>query len=172
MAEPSRTDALAVTEDRSESARDIAAGIWAAATARRDGEDPADTRLARPIIDRALDESPASTMVLARREGRPLGFAVVMSVAPATAEVAYLGVEPRAWGRGVAGGLLTAVAEVLRARHVREAVLWVYADNAGARRAYERAGWAADGRSRRHARSGRPELCYRHTVAPHLSRAP
>jgi GNAT superfamily N-acetyltransferase len=48
---------------------------------------------------------------------------------------------PDAWGTGVASTLLHAMVEWLTQRGASSASLWVAADNARARRFYEREGW-------------------------------
>lgn len=52
---------------------------------------------------------------------------------------------PSHWGRGLGGRLIRRAEGDLRAMGCARAVIWVLEDNARARRAYERAGYAPDG---------------------------
>jgi GNAT superfamily N-acetyltransferase len=79
------------------------------------------------------------------------GFAVMTgdgfaAVAEPFLEAIY--VRPSSWGGGLAVTLHDAAVEELRARGVTRARLWVLAENARARRFYERLGWRPDGTSR------------------------
>jgi RimJ/RimL family protein N-acetyltransferase len=56
-------------------------------------------------------------------------------------------VTPAWWSAGVGWTLMGSVLSALEAGGYRRVVLWVLADNARARRFYERAGFAADGGS-------------------------
>jgi RimJ/RimL family protein N-acetyltransferase len=60
-------------------------------------------------------------------------------------ELWMINLEPAAWGRGLATELLGAASDELRRSGYVEAVLWVVAGNARARRFYEREGWKHDG---------------------------
>jgi GNAT superfamily N-acetyltransferase len=142
---------------------DGAALVWARATAKRDGE----TEI--PPLDAAkavlLDSLGAerSTLVVAVDEGTVVGFATAEPTASRrVAEVRYVGVDPAHWGRGVGGLVLARLAEELPAAGYYAAQLLVYADNAPARRLYERMGWTADEQEPSlHPRTGKPELRYR-----------
>jgi len=57
----------------------------------------------------------------------------------------HIHLAPEFRGRGVGQALFSQALEALAAEGLREAVLWVYADNAEARAFYERQGWQADG---------------------------
>lgn len=59
-------------------------------------------------------------------------------------EVYALYVDPPHCGQGVGGSLLTHAVQRL-SRDYTNAILWVLESNVGARRFYERAGWAVDG---------------------------
>lgn len=59
--------------------------------------------------------------------------------------VDHLHVAPEFRGRRVGAALLRTALDALAGEGFAEAVLWVYADNADARRFYEREGWAPDG---------------------------
>jgi ribosomal protein S18 acetylase RimI-like enzyme len=52
---------------------------------------------------------------------------------------------PAWWSVGVGRALMTSVLDSLRGDRYRRVVLWVLADNARARRFYERAGFTLDG---------------------------
>lgn len=57
-------------------------------------------------------------------------------------------VRPQAWGTGVAEDLHGAALEILSREGARSASLWCLAENARARRFYEKHGWRPDGRER------------------------
>ena len=77
------------------------------------------------------------------------------------AEVTYVGTAPDRWGEGLAAMVLRALARQLADAGYDAAQLLVYADNAGARRLYERLGWVADAAPPTpHPRTGRPEQRY------------
>lgn len=58
---------------------DSAGSIWAAATARRDGDsEPASLDEARPVIRAVLARSPRAFLVLAIAGGTPAGFAALV----------------------------------------------------------------------------------------------
>lgn len=67
-------------------------------------------------------------------------------------------VHPDAQGLGLGRALLDTATERLRAAGFREATLWVFAANAGARGFYERLGWRPDGGTRVEEAYGEPEL--------------
>ncbi len=64
------------------------------------------------------------------------------------AQVLSVHVDPLRTGAGLGGALLHRAGSEFAAAGYREATLWVVSDNAGARRFYERSGWAPDGASR------------------------
>jgi ribosomal protein S18 acetylase RimI-like enzyme len=64
---------------------------------------------------------------------------------PAVGELYAIYVDPGHWDSGYGRALFTAAERGLRDVGYAEAVLWVLATNARARRFYEIAGWAADG---------------------------
>ena len=109
-------------------ARREAARIWARATAHRDGDpQPATVEEALPVIHRALTP-PGATLHLSELDGRADGFVVLEPHGP-TVEIVYLGVDPRAWGRGVGAALVTAATEHAAATGASGLELWVYDDN-------------------------------------------
>ncbi|GAA4015349.1 hypothetical protein GCM10022247_42760 [Allokutzneria multivorans] len=131
-----------------------AAAIWARATARRDDEaEPATVEQAMPGILRRLSLDGAE-LIMARREGRAVGFALVAPRAE-TVEVFYLAVDPDAWGGGVGSELLREVDEHARAIGRDTLELWVINDNERAIAVYERAGWVATGEVSQEARPHR-----------------
>ena len=85
---------------------------------------------ARP--DPAAPGTPASHLTPAGRAGH-------------VGELYALYVTPAWWSTGTGRALMGSVLAALEAERYRRVVLWVLADNARARRFYERAGFAADG---------------------------
>jgi ribosomal protein S18 acetylase RimI-like enzyme len=63
-------------------------------------------------------------------------------------EVWAIYVDPARWGVGVGRALMAAGSDQLRRAGYREALLWTLANNARARRFYERVGWQLDGAKR------------------------
>ncbi|GID97524.1 GNAT family N-acetyltransferase [Amorphoplanes digitatis] len=132
------------------------AAIWARAKARRDGDpEPATVEETAPGIRRRLDLAGAR-LLLARRDGRPVGFALFAPRAR-TLELFYLAVDPGDWGTGVGTRLLRGVAEHARAIGRERLELWVIADNERAIAVYERSGWAGTAEVKRDPASGRLE---------------
>lgn len=64
-------------------------------------------------------------------------------------ELWMINVRPDAWGSGAASRLLDAAQRKLNDLGYLSAILWVIADNARARRFYERHGWRSDGVEKR-----------------------
>ncbi|WP_445395118.1 GNAT family N-acetyltransferase [Streptomyces sp. LE64] len=64
---------------------------------------------------------------------------------PHRAELGALYADPDHWGTGTGRELTAATVTAMREAGYREAVLWVLAENARARRFYESAGWRHDG---------------------------
>lgn len=76
-------------------------------------------------------------------------------------------VHPDSWGTGVANELHGNVIEALRTDGWVRLKLWVLAENARARRFYERKGWTADGATETLKIPGAPiEVRYERAVAP------
>lgn len=67
---------------------------------------------------------------------------------PDTGILHAIHVDPDAQGRGVGRALMADALTALAHRGWKRAVLWVLADNAHARRFYERRGWSPDGERR------------------------
>lgn len=132
-----------------------AAAIWARAKARRDDEEPATVEATIPGLERRLGLDGAR-LLLARRDGDPVGFAV-FAPRERSLELFYLGVDPGAWGGGVAGLLLRGVADHARALGLGGLELWVINDNERAIRVYERSGWVGTEELLRDPASGRLE---------------
>ena len=130
---------LAVVIDGGTNARLSAAGMWARATALRDGlPDAASAGDKLPGIEAGLANAGAQ-LLLARTASKPVGFAVVVP-RDITIEVLYLAVDPGLWGQGVARTLLDFIRrQALQSR--KDLELWVIADNERAVKTYERAGW-------------------------------
>ncbi|HKC27687.1 MAG TPA: mycothiol synthase, partial [Jatrophihabitans sp.] len=92
-------------------------------------------RIAEPWFD-------AAGFLLAEREGSLLGYHWTKVHPDGAGEVYVLGVAPQAQGLGLGKALLTRGLHHLRQRGCRVVLLYVDGDNAGARKLYERAGFA------------------------------
>lgn len=150
---------VSVARVQGASSREDAARIWAAATAHRDGKsEPAPTPSALPIIERGLSHAGATLHLASLRE-RAAGFALVVPQDRGL-EILYLGVDPQAWGAGVASRLLADVCEYANETSSPEVELWVYDDNTRAVDVYTRSGWVDTGEMRIHPTSGRRERRY------------
>ncbi|MET8152725.1 GNAT family N-acetyltransferase [Actinoplanes sp. NPDC049668] len=153
---PGVSSSVQVAEDRGTDAVNGSAAIWARAKALRDGDpEPASVEETAPGIRRRL-ALPGARLLLARRDGRPVGFALVAPRAR-TLELFYLAVDPGAWGAGVGTRLLRGVAEHARAIGRERLELWVIADNERAIGVYERSGWVGTEQVKRDPASGRLE---------------
>jgi GNAT superfamily N-acetyltransferase len=78
----------------------------------------------------------------------PVGMAIGLhddDTRPGSRDLVSMWVSPAVRGRGVAAQLIDAVAGWARADGARELHLWVVVGNAGARAAYDRAGFVATG---------------------------
>ncbi|GLS30149.1 Acetyltransferase (GNAT) family protein [Mesorhizobium albiziae] len=144
---------------------DAAAQIWAEATSARDGDDDvAQLDLSRPVMARVLESSARAFLLVAvDSKGTATGFAAIAPVPGEveSAELHYVGVNPRAWGGGVGKDLMAAIPNVLKERGFSTAKLSVYSDNPRAVILYEKMGWRRHGAPTPHARSGRLEQEYR-----------
>ncbi len=105
---------------------------------------------------------------VAEEGGRVVGFAVTGPSQDAdaderTGELYAIYLEPDRFGSGIGKTLSDHAVADLRERGFRTATLWVLETNDGARRFYEREGWAADGlaTSERVDCEMRPTLRYR-----------
>ncbi|MFI9643012.1 GNAT family N-acetyltransferase [Micromonospora sp. NPDC051925] len=112
----------------------------------------------RRDLGTADPEHPFTTL-LAEIDGMPAGFTTFGpyrndqdrgDLDLGHGEVLAMYVEPAHWGDGTARALLAAARDGLAAHGWREYRLWVLADNARARRFYERAGLSADGQRSRY----------------------
>src|SRR5690606_32897980 len=84
-----------------------AASVWSAATAARDASDTVPSAEASiPILRAVLDGAGSPGLVTVDSDGNTVGFAVFAHEGDGPVEIAYLGVSPDAWGRGVARQLL------------------------------------------------------------------
>lgn len=151
-------------DDGADSQR-AAAGIWARATAQRDKlEVPAPVEEKLRGIRQALTNVGASLHVAYRTDetlpsqlpAQALGF-VLLVPREGALEVLYLGVDPVAWGRGVASSLLHYVEEHARETGRGSLELWVIDDNERAVQVYERSGWRRTDDVKVRNASGRPE---------------
>ena len=162
----SDTREVCVARDKGSASRREAARIWAVATAHRDGEPvPAPVAAALPIIERGLQPA-GSALHLAYLDTLAVGFAVVVPRG-GSLEILYLGVDPDAWGMGVASRLLVDVTGYAVETARCEVDLWVYDDNVRAVNVYRRAGWRATNDVRTRATSRRRERRYVSRVAEH-----
>jgi GNAT superfamily N-acetyltransferase len=118
---------------------------------------PFDARVASFRAGLAAGRTDARAFV-AEREGEIVGVATAVA-----GELRDLYVVPDAWGTGVARELMHAALDFLRAAGGEDAILWVGAANARARRFYEREGWTADGGERNEGLG--PEVRYRRPLA-------
>lgn len=153
---------------------DGAAQVWAEATAARDGDpDVAPLELSRPIIARVLGQ-PGAVLVIALDEyEHVIAFAVADPLLadaqpgmPATsAEIRYVGVQPKLWGTGLGHRVVQALCAELAADGFAEAQLLVYVDNGRAVSLYQQLGWRPHGIPAPHPRTGKPEQRYRLELA-------
>jgi len=133
-----------------------AAGIWARATARRDGTtSPTSVDATEAGVRRRLALEGAA-LLLARQDERMVGFALV-APRPETLELFHLAVDPSAWGHGLAAELLRAVDSRAGVVGRTTLELWVIDDNQRALGVYERAGWTRTDQTERDPTSGRIE---------------
>jgi GNAT superfamily N-acetyltransferase len=96
-----------------------------------------------------------------------LGVAQVgASDEPSVGEIYRFFVDPEHWGRGVGQALMREALAQLRDEAFDAALLWVHAENDGARRFYEAGGWQPDGAAKEQESLGRmvTVLCYRRRV--------
>jgi GNAT superfamily N-acetyltransferase len=87
-------------------------------------------------------------LVIGASSGGPASGATSAGMQPTRAELYSINVHPQHWGRGAGRLLLRASEGCLREAGFSEAILWVVAGNARARRFYERAGWQPSGTER------------------------
>lgn len=142
---------------------DGAALVWARATARRDREaEVPPLAAARAVVLDRLQEQ-GSIFVVAEQERAIVGFAIAAPIASSrVAEVHYVGVDPEHWSGGAGASVMARLTGELAAAGFASAQLLVYADNAPARRLYERLGWDWDRQEPSpHPRTGKPEVRYR-----------
>ena len=151
---------------------DAAAQIWAEATSWRDKDkDVPPLELSRPVIQRVLESSPCSFLLMVFEDddnGRPIAFTANAPVPgdENMAELHYLGVEPPSWGRNYGAVALVATQDALLERGFAVAKLSVYVDNERAVQFYERWGWKPHGKAVPHPRTGKLEQEYRFFLEP------
>jgi len=93
-------------------------------------------------------------LLVAEREERAIGFAVVRPSRDADADSVRVGeldqfyCDPPTWGQGVGRQLMAVAIETLRENRFTEATLWVAEFNHRPRRIYEAAGWMIEGATR------------------------
>lgn len=81
-----------------------------------------------------------------------------------TGEVASIYVLPGYWRKGLGSALLRTAERALVAQGHHSVTLWVLAANNPARQFYERSGYAPDGASKLHPKSGLREVRYRRST--------
>jgi len=107
----------------------------------------------------ASPDDPRTINLVAERDGKVVGW---LAAGPCRdedghetqGEVWAVYVHPDAWRTGAGGALMTEGLERLKAAGYTEASLWVFEENSGARRFYERFGWRSDGASEIFERGG------------------
>jgi len=155
---PVEDDQFHIVCDPSFDNQRTAAGVWARATARRDGLTEA------AAIDDKLPEIRSSllrdgtSLHVARRRGNAVGVALAVPQGESQSlEVLYLGVDPEPWGAGVGARLLRHLDDYASAKAYGGLELWVIADNERAIDLYERAGWQATDEVKIRSSAGRLE---------------
>jgi GNAT superfamily N-acetyltransferase len=108
-----------------------------------DGFDTAAT--GRRWADAAEAQVPARSILVYERNGRLLGFASVAPVDAGVGELETLYVDPDEQGAGIGSALHRDALDAMATAGWGEALLWVAAENDGARAFYEARGWATDG---------------------------
>jgi GNAT superfamily N-acetyltransferase len=96
-------------------------------------------------------ERDSHVLTVAERDGRLAGFSYVGPDEDGEADAGELyaiHLDPDQQGTGVGRALMIDALATLRRRGFRRGLLWVLADNAHARRFYERGGWTPDGTER------------------------
>lgn len=121
--------------------------------------------LGRWWVERWPHERETHLMTVAERDGRLAGFTYVGPYQPADpvrlavpgpgergpadwtdlGELYSIHLDPSEQGQGVGRALMVDALSTLHKAGYRQAGLWVYAENAHARRFYERGGWTRDG---------------------------
>ncbi|HEX5672261.1 MAG TPA: GNAT family N-acetyltransferase [Acidimicrobiia bacterium] len=87
-----------------------------------------------------------SVAVVEDDDGEVVGFASSgRGDHPHEAELYAIYLDPGRIGKGFGRSLMEAAVSTMRAQKYQQAILWVFADNAPARRFYEQAGWSVDG---------------------------
>ncbi|MEV0198433.1 GNAT family N-acetyltransferase [Nonomuraea sp. NPDC050691] len=99
-----------------------------------------------------LAETKDTMLLAARPGGRPLAYSYFgdSPERPGVVEIFGFYNHPEAWGSGVAGTLMAATLDTLRARGVERAHLWTLRDTAQSRRFYAKSGFAESGATRGH----------------------
>ena len=153
---PAADDPFQIVCDPSIDNQRLAAGIWARATARRDGlagVAAVDEKL--PGIRSSLLRDGASLHVASRR-GDVVGFALAVPEGESL-EVLYLAVDPATWGAGVGARLLRHLDDYATSMAYGELELWAITDNERAVALYERSGWQATDEVKVRSSAGRLE---------------
>lgn len=109
----------------------------------------------REVRWRDAISDPATIVLVALDDGSIVGFVSAgqtqdENASPSSGELDAIYLEERAVGRGVGRALLEGAVDGMRSAGFSRASLWVLDSNERARRFYERAGWAWDGKPRSH----------------------
>jgi ribosomal protein S18 acetylase RimI-like enzyme len=120
-------------------------------------------------------QAPERRTLVAESGGQVVGFVTAGvlrgdETEPLTGEVYAIYARPDRWGQGVGRKLLGQAEKDLVELGYEEAVLWVLTDNQRARAFYERAGWHADGGTKRATFGGREVEEVRYRIALRRSR--
>jgi len=118
--------------------------------------------------------SPNRRTLVAESDGQVVGFVTAgvlrgETEQPLSGEVYAIYVMPDCWDQGVGRQLLAHAEQGLMEQGYAQAVLWVLADNQRARAFYERAGWHADGGTKRATFGGREVEEVRYRIALGMS---
>ena len=139
-------DAEVLARIRIRSWRAAYAGIVPSAVL--DGLDPV-TEAARWRTGLSSPRPAWTRVAFAGSPSLPAGFVIAGpargSDAAGLGEVHAIYVDPHSQGRGIGRALMEAAVRGLATRGFAEAILWVFEENAAARRFYERMGWLPDG---------------------------
>jgi putative acetyltransferase len=133
-----------------------AEGVWIGREALPPDEAEARRRVTRDRFVQQIDDEHVAVFV-ADAGGEVVGHATAQLASYGTADLAMLVAE--GWrGRGVGRALLDAVVSWSREHGAQKVTLQVWPHNRAARALYERAGFADEGRLRRHYRRRNGEL--------------
>jgi ribosomal protein S18 acetylase RimI-like enzyme len=105
-----------------------------------------------------------SRTLVAQAGATVVGFATVVTTSPDgdldehTCELAALYIDPGCWRQGIGRALMDSARDLGRSQGSDEMSLWVLTENSAAQAFYAHLGFAADGATNTHERSGEPTL--------------